>query len=198
MALLGIIRRWHIREQIPLREIAKRLGISRNTVRRYLRSETIEPAYAERRSTRAIDKYAFQLSALLKTEAAKSRKQRRTLKQIHEDLKELGFEGSYDRVAAFARTWREGQSERVNPASKRTGNSYKVWELKPNNKDRVYFFPLKEGLPNGKKAIFLLTVYHKKDQKTPKEVIDVCVDDIKTILQSRGKFEICEEKNVTK
>ncbi len=120
MALLGIIRRWHIREQIPLREIARRLGISRNTVRRYLRSETIEPAYAERRSTRAIDKYAFQLSALLKSEAAKSRKQRRTLKQIHEDLKELGFEGSYDRVAAFARVWRAGQSDRVNPASKRT------------------------------------------------------------------------------
>ena len=33
----------------------------------------------------------------------------------------MGFEGSYDRVAAVARTWREGQSERVNPASKRTG-----------------------------------------------------------------------------
>lgn len=123
MALLGIIRRWHIRDQVPLREIARRLGISRNTVRRYLRSETIEPAYSERRSVRAIDKYAFQLSALLKTEAARSRKQRRTLKQIHEDLKELGFEGSYDRVAAFARTWREGQTERVNPASKRTPHS---------------------------------------------------------------------------
>ncbi|HJU99257.1 MAG TPA: hypothetical protein VJ752_01765, partial [Burkholderiaceae bacterium] len=46
--------------------------------------------------------------------------QRRTLKQLHEDLKELGFEGSYDRVAAFARVWREGQNERVNPSSKRT------------------------------------------------------------------------------
>lgn len=78
------------------------------------------------------------------------------------------------------------------------GNTYKVWELKPNNKDRLYFFPLKEGLPNGRKTIFLLTVCHKKDQKTPKEIIDVCVDDIKAILQSRGKFEICEEKNVTK
>ena len=121
VALVGIIRRWHIRGNIPLREISRRLSISRNTVRRYLRSETIEPAYAERCSTRAIDKYAFQLSALLKTEAAKSRKQRRTLKQIHEDRKELGFEGSYDRVAAFARTWREGKSERINPASKRTG-----------------------------------------------------------------------------
>jgi len=120
VALLGIIRRWHIRDQVPLREIARCLGISRNTVRRYLRSETIEPAYAERRSKRAIDQYAFQLSAMLKTEAARSRKQRRTLKQIHEDLKELGFEGSYDRVAAFARTWREGQFDRLNPASKRT------------------------------------------------------------------------------
>ena len=123
VALLGIIRRWHIRDQVPLREIARRLGISRNTVRRYLRAETVEPAYAERRAHRAIDKYAFQLSALLKTEAAKSRKQRRTLKQIHEDLKELGFEGSYDRVAAFARVWREGQSDRGNPASKRTRNA---------------------------------------------------------------------------
>ncbi|WP_348692780.1 helix-turn-helix domain-containing protein [Duganella fentianensis] len=47
MALLGIIRRCHLRDQIPLREIAKRLGISRNTVRRYLRSEITEPAYPE-------------------------------------------------------------------------------------------------------------------------------------------------------
>jgi len=30
------------------------------------------------------------------------------LKQIHEDLKELGYEGSYDRVAAFARQWKDG------------------------------------------------------------------------------------------
>ena len=120
VALLGIIRRWHIRDQVPLREIARRLGISRNTVRRYLRTEITEPSYAERRSPSAIDKYAFQLSALLKTEAAKSRKQRRTLKQIHEGLKKLGFEGSYDRVAAFARIWRAGQTDRVNSANKRT------------------------------------------------------------------------------
>ncbi|MYM22153.1 hypothetical protein GTP46_05785 [Duganella sp. FT135W] len=87
------------------------MGISRNTVRRYLRSETIEPAYAEQRSKSAIHQYAFQLSAMLNTEAARSHKQRRTLEQIHEDLKNLGFEGSYDRGAAFARTWRGGIRE---------------------------------------------------------------------------------------
>ena len=120
VALLSIIRRWHIRDQVSLREIARRLGISRNTVRRYLRSETIEPSYADRASASVLDKYALKLSAWLKTEAAKSRKQRRTLKQMHIDLCALGFEGSYDRVAAFARQWRLDQLERVNFASKGT------------------------------------------------------------------------------
>jgi transposase len=92
VALLGIIRRWHIRDQVRLREIARRLDISRNTVRRYLRAEITEPSYPERQSPSAIDKYAFQLSAMLKTEAAKSRKQRLTLKQLHLKLKELGFD----------------------------------------------------------------------------------------------------------
>ncbi|MFZ6649792.1 hypothetical protein ACO0LO_29010 [Undibacterium sp. TJN25] len=81
VALLGIIRRWHMRDQVPLREIARRLGISRNTVRCYLHSEITEPAYAERQTISAIDKYAFQLSCWLKTEVGKNRKQRRSLKQ---------------------------------------------------------------------------------------------------------------------
>jgi transcriptional regulator with XRE-family HTH domain len=119
---LGIIRRWRIRDQVPLREIAKRLGVSRNTVLRHLRSGTIEPAFAERRDTRAINKYAFQISVLLTTEAARLRKERRTLKQIHDDLKELGYEGSYGR--GVRENWREGQTERGNPASKRTAISY--------------------------------------------------------------------------
>jgi predicted transcriptional regulator len=119
VALLGIIRRRHIRDQVPLREIARRLGISRNTVRRYLCAEAIEPAYAERRSSRVIDQYAFQLSAMLKTEVARSRKQRRTLKQIHEDLKELGFEGLMT-GSRCSRAWSEGQFDRVNSANKLT------------------------------------------------------------------------------
>ncbi|MRW94721.1 hypothetical protein GJ699_32635, partial [Duganella sp. FT80W] len=44
-------------------------------------------------------------------------------KQLHLELKELGYEGSYDRVAAFARQWKAGQLEWVNSASKRTRES---------------------------------------------------------------------------
>ncbi len=36
------------------------------------------------------------------------------------DLRELGYEGAYDRVAAFSRQWKVGQMERVKSASKST------------------------------------------------------------------------------
>ncbi|WP_375166070.1 winged helix-turn-helix transcriptional regulator [Herbaspirillum huttiense] len=120
VALLGIIRRWYIRDRISIREIARRLDISRNTVRRYIRSDVSEPAYPARRSPSSLDEFTARLSAWLSAEAIKSRKQRRTLKQMFLDLRELGYEGSYDRVAAFSRQWKVGQMERVKSASKST------------------------------------------------------------------------------
>ncbi|UQV46654.1 helix-turn-helix domain-containing protein [Janthinobacterium lividum] len=127
VALLGIIRRWHLRDQIPIREIARRLDISRNTVRRYLRSEITEPSYAEWRSVSGLDKYSVQLSGWLKAETTKPRKQRRNLKQIYEDLKEQRYAGSYDRVAAFYRQWKAGQAEWGNSASNRTSPDGMRW-----------------------------------------------------------------------
>jgi len=41
-----------------------------------------------------------------KAETTKPRKQRRNLKQLYIDLKELGYEGSFDRVAAFDSQWK--------------------------------------------------------------------------------------------
>ena len=50
--------------------------------------------------------FADRLSAWLKTESKRGRKRKHTLKQLHADLVNLGYEGSYNRVAAFAREWR--------------------------------------------------------------------------------------------
>lgn len=43
VATPSIIQRGHLRDQILLREIAKRLGMSRNTLRRYLRADVTVP-----------------------------------------------------------------------------------------------------------------------------------------------------------
>jgi transposase len=106
MGLLNIIRRMALREKLPIREIARRTGVSRNTIKKYLNAGTIEPRFATPERPSKLDPFAERLAAWLKTEAGKSRKQRRTLKQFHADLVALGFTGSYGRVAAFAREWR--------------------------------------------------------------------------------------------
>lgn len=95
-----------LREKLPLREIARRTGMSRNTIKKYLNAGTIEPQFATPERQSKLDPFAEKLAGWLKTEAAKSRKQKPTLKQMHADLVVLGFDGSYNRVAAFARDWR--------------------------------------------------------------------------------------------
>lgn len=117
MSLLSVIRRWHFRDGMSKREIARRTGLSRNTVRRYLNSKVPVPEYPKRTSLSKTDEFEEILISWLKREARRPRKQRKTIKNIYEDLVPLGYSGSYDRVAAFARKWRE---EEKLAASKRT------------------------------------------------------------------------------
>ena len=111
MALVSVIRRWHLREGMPIREIARRTGLSRNTVRKYLASHELEPAYPSRKSPSKLDSYEETLTNWLFRESRRHRKQRRTVKRLYKDLLLLGYTGSYDRVAAFARQWRQAQQD---------------------------------------------------------------------------------------
>ncbi|MEJ1357546.1 MAG: IS21 family transposase, partial [Candidatus Sedimenticola sp. (ex Thyasira tokunagai)] len=120
VALLSVIRRWHYREGMPIREIARRTGLSRNTVRKYLANNVIEPKYSKRKSPSKLDDYELTLTNWLHRESRRHRKQRRSLKQLHLDLVRLGYTGSYDRVAAFARDWRDAQQDAKRTASKNT------------------------------------------------------------------------------
>ena len=107
MAFLSIIRRWHKRDQVPIRAISRRLGVSRNTIRKYLRSDQIEPKFQVPDRPSKLDPYADKLAGWLRREGNRPRKQRRTVKHLYGDLVSLGYEGSYNRVAAFARAWKE-------------------------------------------------------------------------------------------
>jgi len=106
MALLSVIRRWALRDQLSIREIARRTGLSRNTIRKYLRSGAVAPKFKVPDRPSKLDAFADQLVRWLETEASKPRKQKCTVKQLHADLVALGYEGSYGRVAAFARAWK--------------------------------------------------------------------------------------------
>lgn len=83
MATLNVIRRWALRDQMSIREISRRTGLARNTVKKHLRSDETEPCYERRVSSSKLDPYAEKLATWLGIEATKSRKQRRTLRQIH-------------------------------------------------------------------------------------------------------------------
>ena len=111
-------RRWHYRDRFSIREISRRTGLSRNTVRKYLRSDSVEPKFAVPDRPSRLDPYADKLSHMLRQEAGKSRKQKRTIKQLHADLVALGYDGSYNRVAAFARDWRAARQREQKTAGR--------------------------------------------------------------------------------
>jgi hypothetical protein len=67
---------------------------------------SIEPSFKASDRPSKLGAFADKLSGLLKSEAQKSRKQKRTVKQLYADLISLGYDGSYGRVAAFARDWK--------------------------------------------------------------------------------------------
>jgi hypothetical protein len=88
---------------IPIREIERRTELSHNTIRKYLRADTVEPKFKVPERPSKLNPFAEKLSARSRIEADKSRKQRRTAKQMHADLVALGYDRPYHRVAAFAR-----------------------------------------------------------------------------------------------
>ena len=119
MEVLSVIRRWHYREHLPIREIGRRTGLSRNTIRKYLRSDAIEVRFKVPQRPSRLDPFADKLLGWLEAEVAKGRKARRTARRLHADLVALGYEGSYARVAAFVRHWRAARAV----AERTTGRS---------------------------------------------------------------------------
>jgi len=60
---------------LAIREIRRRTGLSRNTIRKYLSSDVVEPRYPARKSTSKLDPYAEVLCSWLSREQKRHRKQ---------------------------------------------------------------------------------------------------------------------------
>ena len=120
MELLSVIRRWHFRDPCSIREIFRRTGLARNTVRKYLRVEQVEPRFNLPDRPSKLDPFADKLSAMLRVETGRSRKHKRTIRQVHADLVGLGYEGSYNRVAAYAREWKAARQREQHTSGRGT------------------------------------------------------------------------------
>ena len=114
MAMIGKIRRMHFRQGKSVREIVRLTSLSRNTVRKWLKTPLEgEPRY--RRSVRPSKLSVFHesLKQALKADAHRPRHERRTARALHAQIRAEGYDGSYSRVTDFVREWRQGEGQSV-------------------------------------------------------------------------------------
>ena len=105
------IRREFFVKGKSIKEIVRSLGVSRNTVRKVLRSG--ETAFAYERTEQPLPKlgpWASDLDGLLAANAGKARRERLTLVRIYEELQGLGYRGGYDAVRRYAQAWGRTQA----------------------------------------------------------------------------------------
>lgn len=94
---------------VSWREIARRLGVSRDTVRKYATMEDCSPKPAVRKGRRSLtDAYSGTVDSWLFADRLMPRKQRHTARRVYARLgEEEGFEGSYSSVQRYVKRWRE-------------------------------------------------------------------------------------------
>ena len=104
---IGRIRREHRVKGRSIKGIARDLKVSRNTVRKVLRSGATSFAYMRVVQPRPkLGLWHADLDRMLSGNEAKPARERLTLIRIFEELRGLGYEGSYDAVRRYAKRWR--------------------------------------------------------------------------------------------
>ena len=102
------IRRAYFTLGKPIKEICRELRISRKVVRKVIRSNATEFHYERSRQPQPrIGPWRERLEALLEENESKATRERLTLIRIYEELRDLGYEGSYAAVRRYAIGWRE-------------------------------------------------------------------------------------------
>jgi len=104
---IGRIRREHLVKGKPIKEIVRELKVSRNTVRKVLRSGATSFEYARAVQPRPkLGAWHGDLDRMLSDNEAAPTRERLTLIRMFEELRGLGYEGSYDAVRRYAKKWR--------------------------------------------------------------------------------------------
>jgi len=107
------IRCAYHRDKKSIQQIARELKLSRNTVKKVIRSDVTEFTYD--RKAQPLPKlapYQEVLSECLSTDATKPDREQRSSIVLFEELQRQGFEGGYDSVRRYVQKWRKSEEGR--------------------------------------------------------------------------------------
>src|ERR1700747_3451060 len=109
---IGRIWREHYNKGKTIKEIARDLNVSRNTVRKVLRSGATAFEYERDVQPRPkLGRWTEELEQLLAANAAKPAREQLTLIRIFEELRGRGYDGGYDAVRRYARRWAKDRGQ---------------------------------------------------------------------------------------
>src|SRR5712671_751267 len=104
------IRRAHLVQGKSIKAIARELRVSRKVVRKVLRTGQTEFRYEREVQPRPkLGRWREGLEGLLAENAGKSVRERLTLIRLFEELRGLGYDGGYDAVRRYARSWEKAR-----------------------------------------------------------------------------------------
>lgn len=107
METIGKIRLARHRHGKSIRQIAKDLHLSRNTVKRVLKRGETGARYQRRTQPRPkLAPFVQSLEARLREDFGQPRKRQRTAKGLFEALQAEGYQGAYDSVQRYVKRWR--------------------------------------------------------------------------------------------
>ena len=123
------IRRAYFAQKKPIKAICREFRVSRKVVRKVIRSEATEFRYERgRQPLPKIGPWRAEIDALLLANEGKPARERLTLIRIFEELRALGYGGSYDAVRRYAKAWRVARgaatAEAYVPLSFAPGEAY--------------------------------------------------------------------------
>jgi len=105
------IRREFFARGRTIKEIVRELHVSRNTVRKVLRSGATEFSYErEVQPLPKLGRWKADLDRILTGNEGKPARERLTLIRVFEELRALGYDGGYDAVRRYARGWQRERS----------------------------------------------------------------------------------------
>lgn len=174
---------------VPRAQIARDLGVSRNTVAKYADMEDMSPEApvpVERERPVMTAEVAAWIDSVLESDLGAPRKQRHTARRIYDRLREdRGYGGSYSTVRRYVAAWRRDHS----PASPRDGYLELVWEPGTAQVDFGNFRCVVAGTPRDMKLL-VVTLPHSNSRHCVamfRETAECLCDGLGQVFERMGR-----------